>query len=139
MREGHVVSDPVQGSCQCGAVTWEFDLPIKLAVMCHCTLCRKLSGTDYSSHVFVAEDQFRILAGEDQLSTYDATPDTSKSFCKICGSPVVGRNNKRMPGHVVVGRGSIDSDVDIRPSLQVFTESKGDWVTIHDDIKVMKI
>ena len=133
------MSEAVQGSCHCGSVKWEFDMPIKVAVMCHCTLCRKLSGTDYSCHVFIAENQFRLLQGEESLSSYRPTEDTEKLFCKTCGAPAYGRNSKRMPGHVLVGRSSIDSDVDIRPRFQVFTESKGDWVEIHDNVKVRKL
>ena len=131
------MSEIVEGSCYCGAVKWQFEMPIKVAVMCHCTMCRKLNGSDYSSHVFVAEDQFKLVAGQDNITEFQATENVMRAFCRTCGSPAYAVNNKRFPGHIVVGRSCIDTDVDIRPRFQVFTQSKGDWVTIHDDVKVM--
>ncbi len=40
------------GSCLCGAVAFEVDGPIAGIGQCHCSLCRKVSGTA-SNAVFV--------------------------------------------------------------------------------------
>jgi len=48
-----------------------------------------------------------------------------KSFCMTCGSALP---NMQMNGTLlVVPAGSLDSDIDIKPSGHIFYESKANW------------
>ncbi len=71
------------GSCHCGAVKFEFEGPSEYKLTeCNCSIC---SMTAYQ-HVFVPEEDFNILTGEDKLKTYTFGSGAAKHmFCEICG------------------------------------------------------
>ena len=72
-----------QGSCHCGAVRFEVEAPEEVEVeACNCSICTK-SGF---LHLIVPLASFRLLSGQDQLSTYTFNTGVAKhNFCNICG------------------------------------------------------
>lgn len=71
------------GSCHCGAVRYEVDAPADLEVdECNCSIC---SRSGYL-HLIVPKSRFRLLQGEDNLTTYTFdTHEAKHRFCKTCG------------------------------------------------------
>ena len=71
------------GSCHCGAVRYEVDAPADLEVSeCNCSIC---SRSGYL-HLIVPRSRFRLLSGEDNLTTYTFdTHEAKHKFCKTCG------------------------------------------------------
>ena len=72
-----------RGGCHCGRVRFEVDAPARIeATDCNCSICRK-SGF---LHLFVSRDEFRLLQGEDSLTTYTFNTRMAKHFfCRHCG------------------------------------------------------
>ena len=72
-----------RGGCHCGRVRFEVDAPAHMEVTdCNCSICRK-SGF---LHLFVERDKFRLLQGEDSLTTYTFNTGLAKHlFCRHCG------------------------------------------------------
>jgi hypothetical protein len=72
-----------RGGCHCGRVRFEVDAPRRLNVMeCNCSICSK---TGYL-HLIVPRSRFRLLQGEDALTTYTFNTGTAKHFfCTTCG------------------------------------------------------
>ncbi len=130
------MSKSISGKCCCGKVEWQAQLPPAIVLNCHCTMCRELSGADYSSWVVLPAAQFSLTSGEDNISNYQATEKFSKSFCSNCGSTVTCVNNAKFPDHIYVARGNISDDFDLPVQLQVYTEDKADWIDINADIPV---
>ena len=124
----------IKGSCHCQSVMWEFSLPIKTVVKCHCGSCRKLQGSDYSSWIVVPQSQFQVTCGEDKLTTYRASEVSNKSFCSMCGSAAYLVNGKHFQNEFVLPIGAVDNYInDLVPQVQVYTTDKAQWVNIHDD------
>lgn len=72
------------GSCHCGAVRFEVDLPDGLVDPrhCNCSMCRRRGAIVAS----VARGAFRITAGESRLRAYQFNTCTAKHyFCTECG------------------------------------------------------
>lgn len=71
------------GSCHCGAIKFEVDAPETLHVSeCNCSICSK-SGY---LHLIVPKSDFRLLQGEDNITTYTFNTGVAKhTFCKTCG------------------------------------------------------
>lgn len=77
-----------QGSCHCQAVRYEatFDLAMG-SNRCNCSLCSKARAW----FLFVRADDFKLLAGEVKLSTYEwvppgrTEPGLTYRFCSHCG------------------------------------------------------
>jgi len=72
-----------RGGCHCGRVRFEVLAPRQLAVDdCNCSMCRR---TAYL-HLIVPRDRFRLLEGEDALTTYTFNTGTAQHlFCSHCG------------------------------------------------------
>ncbi len=71
------------GGCHCGAVAFEVDAPARLAVVeCNCSIC----GPAAFQHLIVPRERFRLLRGEDALTTYTFGTRTARHlFCRTCG------------------------------------------------------
>jgi len=71
------------GGCHCGRVRFEIEAPARLeATECNCSICYQ-SGY---LHVFVSRDNFRLLQGEDAITTYTFNTKVAKHhFCGVCG------------------------------------------------------
>lgn len=115
------------GSCLCGAVTYQITGHIGIFQYCHCSRCRKLTGTAFASNIFVKPDQFTWTKGADQIGIYHL-PDTkhfATSFCKNCGSTLPWRAQSGKV--VVVPAGTLDQDPELRPTQNIFCSSRAEW------------
>jgi hypothetical protein len=72
-----------RGGCHCGAVRFEVRAPARLLVQrCNCSMCAK-TGFE---HLIVPAADFKLLSGQDQLSTYTFNTGVAKHlFCRVCG------------------------------------------------------
>ena len=72
-----------QGGCHCGKVKFEVTAPAELDVSeCNCSICRMSAYL----HLIVPKDQFKLLEGEDTLTTYTFNTGAAKhTFCSVCG------------------------------------------------------
>jgi hypothetical protein len=72
-----------QGSCHCGAVTFEVQTPEQVDVEdCNCSICQMTGFL----HLIVPLRDFRLLSGADQLSVYRFNTGVAEhKFCRICG------------------------------------------------------
>ena len=126
----------ITGQWHCGTVQWQAVLPHKMALNCHCNMCRSLSGADFSSWVVFAAANFKLTSGIEGLTTYQASDTFSKSFCTKCGSTVSCINDAKFPNHVFITKGNITSEFSLPAKIQVCTTDKANWVEIDENIAV---
>jgi hypothetical protein len=71
------------GGCHCGMVRFAVLAPGEIEVKeCNCSVCRMTGFI----HLIVEADRFRLLSGEDKLTTYRFNTGTAKHhFCSLCG------------------------------------------------------
>jgi centromere protein V len=95
------------GGCHCGRVRFEVIAPKNLRVSeCNCSICSKAGYL----HLVVPADQFKLLSGNDTLTTYSFNTHTAKHlFCSVCGikSFYVPRSH---PDGISVNARCIDSE-----------------------------
>jgi arginase len=124
---------PLTGGCLCGGVRYEVTKPFRRANHCHCSLCRRHSGTFGLTQGRVPRDGFRLLRGGELVQVYRPAEGTAvKAFCSVCGSSLFGGTWPEGP-EVSVRLGSLDGDPGIRPQYHSFTESKAPWDRIPPD------
>lgn len=72
-----------KGNCHCGRVRFDVDAPAVIAATeCNCSICQ-MSGF---LHLIVRAADFRLLAGEEALTTYTFNTGVAKHrFCRHCG------------------------------------------------------
>ncbi len=133
MTTGPKARSVVAGGCLCGGVRFEVTGPFLRAGHCHCSRCRKHSGTAVCTQVRVARAGFRLTAGADLVKTYKPGVGASKAFCVVCGSSLFGGD---WPDgeEVSIRMGAFDGDPGIRPQYHTFVASKAPWDTITDDL-----
>src|SRR5436305_10740675 len=123
----------VRGSCLCGGVRFEATPPFRIAVHCHCSRCRKHSGTFGLTQGRVAKERFRLLRGEELLHIYRSDPSAkAKVFCVECGSSLFG-GDWPDGDEVSIRLGSLDGDPQIRPEYHTFVGSHAPWEELPDD------
>ncbi len=122
-----------KGECLCRAVQFEVNGPIDSLIHCHCSLCRKSTGTAYATNGFVASKDFVITQGQDNITDFSFKPGRIRHFCKSCGSPIYS-SNQDDPSRVRIRAGTIVDDIEERPIAHIFASSKANWDTIAGDI-----
>ncbi len=115
------------GSCLCGEVHYEITGSLGVFQYCHCSRCRKFTGSAYAANIIVAPDQFEWLKGEEWLGRYEVKDARhfATSFCTQCGSSLPWKSQSRKA--VIIPAGTLDDDPDIRPFQNIFYGSKADW------------
>jgi hypothetical protein len=114
------------GGCLCGRVKVKLLGEISSIIHCHCSLCRKNSGTAFATNGFINTDEFRIVEGENMLTTFSFKPGRNRYFCSQCGSPIYSSNNDD-PSRLRIRLGLIESDIVERPISHNFVSSKANW------------
>lgn len=120
------------GSCLCGGVTFEITGPFESFFFCHCSRCRKDTGSAHAANLFSTRATIRWLSGEDLVRTY-RLPATrhEKSFCGTCGSALP---RSQMDGSLLVTpAGSLDSRLDARPTAHICCASRAVWESGIED------
>lgn len=132
VRGHQTMSAPILGSCLCGAVAFEVRGPIHLLSHCHCSMCRKFSGSAFLTFARAPRERFMWTRGEDKVRTYESSPGAMRCFCNTCGSALpVTRPGL---GNALIPAGGLDSDPRIRPSVHIFVADRAPWFELSDDL-----
>lgn len=125
--------DPKTGGCLCGGVRYEVRGELLRAGHCHCSRCRRHSGTAVCTQGRVRREQFRLASGAELLRAYRTPGHAAKVFCSVCGSSLFGGD---WPDgeEVSIRLGSFDGDPGIRPQCHTFVDSRAAWDEITDDL-----
>ena len=122
------------GSCLCGEVQFEVDGPFEKFYLCHCSYCRKDTGSAHGANLFSRSASLRWLSGEASAVVF-ILPNTrhARSFCSRCGSALP---HVQMGGELlIVPAGSLDTDVPIQPQAHLFTASRANWDNGLESVK----
>ncbi|MFT5656777.1 MAG: hypothetical protein ACI9KN_000046 [Gammaproteobacteria bacterium] len=121
------MENKVAGSCLCGKVQYAATGPFSTFHICHCSQCRRSTGSAHASNIFTTPDRLEWLSGEDQIKQYipDEPDIISKSFCRHCGSlvPYISVQS----GKLIIPAGSLNDDPGIRPEDNIFWADRADW------------
>lgn len=122
----------LSGSCLCGKIRIQVPDDFEYMGNCHCSECRKFSGSDYASVGGIDSSKFKIIDGESDITYFHKTEETDLAFCSACGSSLFSRKNI---GHRHNVRLGILNDVPSKtPAFHIFTGSKAEWNNICDDL-----
>jgi len=105
----------IHASCLCGSVRYDIEGPFEVMSHCQCSMCRRNHGAAFATFVSVPLSGFRWVAGENGISTFQASSYGKRTFCSQCGSvtPVVEADT----GVVFCPAGNFDGGLDPLNSL----------------------
>ena len=115
----------MRGECLCGQVKFEILGSVPSLCQCHCSLCRKQSGSSSNSAMVVRADDFRWLSGAEHISSWVKDTGFRSDFCSRCGSPVP--NPLRKSPYFWVPAGLLDAEVQTEIRAHLFVSSKAAW------------
>jgi hypothetical protein len=119
------------GECCCRAVRYAVPDAFEYALNCHCSNCRRTTGSAFKPFAGIARERFSVTRGEDQLMIHgDAT--NHDAHCRRCGSLLYSL--VRGGAFVHVAMGTLVDSPSIRPTAHIFVGSKAPWFSIADDL-----
>jgi hypothetical protein len=123
---------PLEGGCQCGGIRYLIEThPLFLAI-CHCTECRRQSGSAFGMSLAVEPAAFVLLAGA--LKTFQVRCDSGRiktcAFCPDCGTRIYHQTENGMS----LKAGTLDDTSWLVPDAQYWTKRRQRWLPIPDSI-----
>lgn len=109
------------GQCFCSLVRYEVTDEFAYAVNCHCSNCRRTTGSAFKPIAGIARDKFHLTAGDDRLLIY-GDAGGHDAHCGQCGSLLYSL--VREGAYVHVAMGTLTGDPSIRPSAHIFVGSR---------------
>lgn len=119
----------LKGQCLCGDVRFEVEGPVAGIGQCHCSLCRKASGTNGNAVFLVPKARFSWSAGEACIVRFELRPSWSIARCSRCGSPLPQCYDG---AQYWVPAGLMDDALDTQVKIHIHTSSMADWDRIPD-------
>ncbi len=119
------------GKCLCGAVEYTVADEFLYALNCHCSNCRRATGSAFKPLAGIERGKLRVATGKADLLIF-GDHDAHDARCKICGSLLY--SVVRDGAFVHVAMGTLVDDPSIRPTMHIFVGSKAPWHTITDGL-----
>lgn len=121
-----------QGSCLCGQVQYQTDGTLGDVCACHCTQCRKTTGHFFAT-TDVQKENFKLIK-ESGLRWYQSSEGIKRGFCQYCGSSLFWENEESK--HISILAGTLDGRTGLKMKHHIFTEFKGDYYELNDDVPI---
>jgi hypothetical protein len=119
------------GKCLCGQVEYAVEDAFVYARNCHCSNCRRATGSAFKPFAGIEREKLSITRGSKNLLLYGEEL-AHDAHCGKCGSLLysVVREGKFL--HITLG--TLVDEPSIRPSAHIFVGSKAPWFTITDSL-----
>ncbi|KAF2674350.1 DUF636 domain protein [Microthyrium microscopicum] len=100
-----------EGSCACGDIKISYEGEPAGSALCHCTDCRKITGSAFSSNYVIPDDKFKLESGKphEWAKTADSGNTMTSFLCSNCGS-TMWRSSTKAPGVKFVKVGVLEGD-----------------------------
>jgi len=119
----------LKGSCLCGAVTYTVADEFNYALICHCSQCRRATGSAFKPFGGIERAKLKVTSGK--LKIYGDVM-THDAHCRVCGSLLYSIVREGTTAHVTYGT-LIDAPT-LEPTAHIFVGSKAPWYTIRDKL-----
>jgi hypothetical protein len=122
----------LSGQCLCGSVRYTVADEFEYALNCHCSRCRRATGSAFKPLAGIPCSKLRVDEGVGSLLIYGDETAAHDVHCGRCGSLLYSA--VKQGSYVHVAMGTLVDEPSIRPSMHIFTGSKAPWYEIVDDL-----
>lgn len=122
----------LRGQCLCGAVHYEVDDAFVYALNCHCSQCRRTTGSAFKPFGGIEREKLAITQGEANLLRFGDAQAGHDAHCDRCGSLLFSVVREGAWVHVTFG--TLVDTPSIRPAAHIFVGSKAPWFEITDNL-----
>jgi hypothetical protein len=134
MSSGQSNAGILRGECLCRAVGYTVADAFEYALNCHCSNCRRATGSAFKPFAGIARDRLQLVNGDHDLLIHGETSGTSPHdvHCGRCGSLLWSVVREGAWVHVAMG--TLVDPPSIRPSAHIFVGSRAPWHEITDNL-----
>ncbi|WP_321896326.1 GFA family protein [Paraburkholderia heleia] len=122
----------LRGQCLCGAVRYAVANAFRYAFNCHCSQCRRATGSAFKPFAGIEREALRLTEGEGQTLVYGDPQGAHDIHCGRCGSLLYSVVREGAYVHVTLG--TLTDPPDIRAAGHIFVRSKASWFEIADTL-----
>jgi len=128
--EIELLSTPMRGGCQCGAVRYELSMKPVGTHFCHCRMCQRAVGNVFATLAPVHKDRMRWTKGTPSL--FRSSSAAQRGFCEKCGTPLSFAYNESR--WICLTVGSLDEPGGVKPTVHYGIESQLHWLQLHEEL-----
>ena len=111
------MSQHYQGGCRCGAVRFEVQGEPLQVGLCHCTDCRRETGSTFLYYADWPRERFSVTG---HYATYEG-----RSFCPQCGAPLFHLSD----AHAEIVLGALDqAPANLIPTREGWIKRREPWL-----------
>ena len=121
----------LRGSCLCGQVKYSVEDAFDYALNCHCSNCRRATGSAFKAFAGIERVRLAVTCGADKLLIF-GEEDNHDARCAKCGSLLYSLVRDGTFVHVTLG--TLTDAPTIKPSAHIFVGSKAPWFSITDSL-----
>jgi len=121
----------LRGSCLCGAVRYDVEDAFAYAAICHCSNCRRATGSAFKPFAGISREAIRLTQGEDRTLVFGDAMNHDL-HCGACGSLLYSVVREGRFVHVAMG--TLLDTPGVRPTHHIFVGSKAPWYAITDGL-----
>jgi hypothetical protein len=120
------------GRCFCEAVRIEVEDAFQYSLYCHCSRCRRRTGSAFSVFGGIEIEKVRVSAGEAELALVGNPHGTHDLRCKHCCSCLYSVVREHKFAHVQLG--VLDRAPSLAPQGHIWVSAKASWYEISDGL-----
>ncbi len=120
----------VTGRCNCGAIRYFVTGPLRDVVACHCTECRRFTGSLWNATAARRDDC--VLRENGELRWYQSSLHARRGFCGHCASSLF--LDYARADYMVITAGTLDAPTGIRFRQHIFLDEAGDYYDVVDEL-----
>jgi len=118
----------MRGKCLCGEVEFVVSGTLPNIYQCHCSLCRKATGSASNTALIVQSESFQWVCGQERIASFVKDAGYRSDFCSKCGSPLPNPLKGGAEYWIPVGLFEDNANLEIAAHLHV--GSKASWDVI---------
>ena len=120
----------LSGKCLCGAVHYAVADEFRYALNCHCSDCRRATGSAFKPFAGIERAKLELTQGKERVFVFGDEQANHDVHCGVCGSLLFSVVQGGASVHVTLG--SLVDEPTMRPTAHIFVGDKAPWFTITD-------
>lgn len=96
-------------------------------------MCRRSHGAAFVTWLAAPRSQFRLTAGQTELTRYPSSDHGVRSFCGRCGSSLFCESSKH-PDQIDIVLASMDGPIDRPPQAHIYFDDRASWTVAEDGL-----
>jgi len=126
-----ISSAALAGRCPCGSIRFEIAAVFDCRY-CHCSYCRRSTGSAFSVTAVVKPEDFRLTAGA--LTAAPRGTKGTERRCGSCGSEVAFEFQTSIGSFVSIAVGLLDDPEACPPRFHQWFSQRLRWMHVHDTL-----